>query len=250
MTARRAIDLNCDLGELPHLAPVDEQLVRSITSANIACGGHAGDLASMLRTARLCLEHGVATGAHPSYPDRANFGRIHVEMPPPDITRAVADQLRALLAVLQSLSAPLTHVKPHGALYHAAASDSGVALAIARAVKETTPSSAVVGPAGSPALAIWRDEGLRTRSEAFADRVYEPSGLLRSRSLPASLIEDPDAAARQALEIARGRLATSSGHVLDMTADTLCIHSDTPSSPAIARAVRTALESASVTVRA
>lgn len=246
------IDLNADLGEDPALiaAGVDRALLAVVTSANIACGGHAGDDVSMRRTIDDALALGVAIGAHPAYPDRPRFGRVELALPPDEIEREVHDQIAALASIAHSRGAVVRHVKPHGALYHAAMHKPGVARAVANAAHRVSPTLILVGQAGSPALDQWRALGLRIAAEAFADRLYEPDGTLRARTNPSALIDDPAQAAEQARRIARGEgVLASDGTVLPIRADTICIHADTPDAPIIARAVRDTLERASITVR-
>jgi UPF0271 protein len=241
-----SIDLNCDLGELPELIRdgTDDALMAIVSSANVACGGHAGDAASMEHTVRSALRHGVAIGAHPSYPDRAGFGRRELSATPAEVEAFVLAQVRALAAVAGGLGARIAHVKPHGALYHAAGRDAAVAAAIARAAAQVDPRLVLVGQAGSPMLATWRALGFRTAGEAFADRRYEPNGLLRARAHPDALITDAAAAAEQAVRIATGHGAVASdGSTIAVEAETICIHGDTPGAAAIARRVRSSLES-------
>jgi 5-oxoprolinase (ATP-hydrolysing) subunit A len=223
------MDLNCDMGELED-AGYEAALMAYVTSASIACGGHTGDEATMERTARLALERGVRIGAHPSYPDRANFGRVEMVMTAPQIKAAVRSQIERLERVVASLGGRITHVKPHGALYNVAAGNPEVARAIGQAVTAWNPQVVVFGLAGSPALEIWRQMGLRVAAEAFADRCYEPDGSLRNRKFPDALITAPEEAARQAARFAReGR------------AETICVHSDTPHAIQILKACREAL---------
>lgn len=221
------VDLNCDMGELEDSA-LEERLMGYITSANVACGGHAGDAVAMERTLRLARAAGVRVGAHPGYPDRPNFGRRVLPMESGGIAATVYQQIAALAAVAAPLHVEITHVKPHGALYNAAARDRGVARAIARGAARWSGDLVLVGLAGSAMLEAWREEGLRTAAEGFADRTYEPDGSLRPRHLPGALLTDPAQAAAQALRLA--------GSV-----DTICVHSDTPGVLEIAAAVRAAL---------
>jgi 5-oxoprolinase (ATP-hydrolysing) subunit A len=227
------IDLNCDMGELEDAA-IEDALMAHITSANVACGGHAGSDELMARTVHLALRHGVAVGAHPGYPDRANFGRI--EMP---LTAAeVAETVYAQIVRLERTGAAITHVKPHGALYNVAAKKPEVAAAIAEGVARWNPATVLVGLAGSKALDVWRERGFHVAAEAFADRRYEADGSLRSRQFADALIQDPAEAAEQALRLVRqGR------------AQTLCIHSDSPGSVATMAEVARALRAAGVTLR-
>ena len=223
------IDLNCDVGELEDAAH-EAALLDSITSANIACGGHAGDSATMERTARLALARGVRIGAHPGYPGRVHFGRVEIAMSASEIEAMVREQIGRLELVVRRLGAEIAHVKPHGALYNLAARDGETARAIGRAVMEWNPRAAIYGLAGSPGLAVWREMGLPVSAEAFADRRYEPDGSLRSRAFPGALITDPEEAAAQALRFAR-----------EGQAQTICVHGDTPGAVDILRACRRAL---------
>lgn len=223
------IDLNCDMGELADAAH-EAALMEHITSANIACGGHAGDQATMERTAQLALARGVRIGAHPGYPDPAHFGRLEMPMSEAEIAETVYRQILRLEAVVSAVGGKIVHVKPHGALYNVAARDAAVARAIAAAVMHWNADAPLFGLAGSPMLDIWRGLGLRTVAEGFADRRYEPDGSLRNRKFPDALITDPDAAAAQAVRLARAGQA-----------ETICVHGDTPGSVAILRACRAAL---------
>ena len=223
------IDINCDMGELADAAH-EAALMQYITSANIACGGHAGDEATMERTARLAIERGVRIGAHPGYPDRANFGRIEMAMTSAEIEQTIQEQIARLEAVVRRLGAEIVHVKPHGAIYNVAVRNTEVARAIGSAVARWNPRVPVFGLAGSPMLDVWREMGLTALGEAFADRRYEPDGTLRSRKFADALITDPREAARQAVRLAR------EGH-----AQTICVHGDTPGSVAILKACREAL---------
>ncbi len=223
------IDLNCDMGELED-AQHEAALMQYISSANIACGGHAGDEATMERTTRLALERGVKIGAHPGYPDRANFGRLEIPMTAEQIERTVFDQIERLDAVVRRLGGRIVHVKPHGALYNVAVHNAEVARAIGNGVARWNRQVPVFGLAASPMLDVWREMGLPVAGEAFADRRYEPDGTLRSRKFADALITDPAEAAAQAVRLARGG-----------TASTICVHGDTPGSVNILKACREAL---------
>jgi UPF0271 protein len=223
------IDINCDMGELED-AQHEAALLEYITSANIACGGHAGDDAIMERTARMAMERGVRIGAHPGYPDRANFGRIEMPMAEDEIARAVREQIERLDAIVRRLGGAIVHVKPHGALYNVAVHNRVVARAIGRGVAQWNPRTVVFGLAGSPMLEVWREMGLNAAGEAFADRRYEPDGTLRSRKFPDALITDPPTAAAQALRLAR-----------EGKAQTICVHGDTPGAVRILKACHEAL---------
>ena len=246
------IDINADLGESEESLAngTDFELMRHITSANVACGGHAGNEQTMQQTLVAARKLNVAVGAHPGYPDRANFGRIESQLSPAEIEASVHDQIASLLKVAESLDMRLVHVKPHGALYHAANKNLEVALAIGCAVKAINPQLIMVGQAGSSALDVWHSMGLRCATEAFADRAYEPDGTLRKRTLSGALLDDPSRAAQQALDIAvRKRVIASDGSEIPVTANTICIHSDTPGSVAIAREVNRQLKAAGVRVQ-
>lgn len=247
-----SIDINSDLGESEESLAngTDYELMRYITSANVACGGHAGDERTMRETVRIAKELGVTVGAHPGYPDRTNFGRVESPMAAAEIESMVRDQIAALAEVAEVLGVRLVHCKPHGALYHAANKSAEVAAAVGRAVLESDEQLIMVAQAGSSTLTLWEAMGLTCTGEAFADRTYEPNGLLRSRTLPGALLEDPAKAARQALDIATRHVAlANNGSELKVDAGTLCIHSDTPGSVAIARSVNEALTKAGVKLR-
>ncbi len=249
---RLTIDLNCDLGERPEAIAdgTEEALLDCVSSVNVACGGHAGDRATMAATVRSARARGVAVGAHPGYPDRAGFGRREMALSPDEIAGAVAVQVLALAGVASRLGAALVHVKPHGALYSRAMRDGSVAAAIADGVARVRRDLILVGLAGSPALEAWRRLGFATASEAFADRLYEPDGTLRSRSLDGALIVAPEEAAEQAVRIAEGRgIVASDGTEVRLRAETICLHGDTPGALAIAREVRRRLEGAGIGVR-
>jgi UPF0271 protein len=223
------IDLNCDMGELDD-ARHEAALMEYITSANIACGGHAGDDATMERTAHLALARGVRIGAHPGYPDRANFGRIEMAMTSAEIEDTVAEQIQRLDAIVRRLGGEIAHVKPHGALYNVAVRNADVARAIGNGVARWNRTVPIFGLAASPMLEVWREMGITPVGEAFADRRYEADGTLRPRKYPDALITDPEAAALQAVKLAR------SG-----TAQTICVHGDTPGAVEILKACRAAL---------
>jgi UPF0271 protein len=223
------IDLNCDMGELDDAAH-EAALMAYITSANIACGGHAGDEQTMERTVRLALERGVRIGAHPGYPDRENFGRLEITMTAEAIADTVAEQIARLDEVVRRIGGTIVHVKPHGALYNVAVRNADVARAIAQGAARWNPQTTLFGLAGSPMLDVWRAMGMAVAGEAFADRRYEPDGTLRSRKFADALITNPADAAAQAVRFAREGLA-----------ETICVHGDTPGSVSILKACREAL---------
>lgn len=228
------IDLNADLGEG---CGDDEALLGIVTSANIASGGHAGDAHTMEATVRAAVRHGVAIGAHPSYPDRAGFGRTAMERTPVEIFEDVLEQTRALATVAAAQGTRLRHVKAHGALYNVAARDRAIADAISGAVVALDPQLAIVGLAGGAQLLSARAHGLRAIAEVFADRGYREDGSLIPRGQPGALIDDVETAVAQALALARSGAG-----------DTICIHGDGPCALVFAGAIRAALESAGMSV--
>jgi UPF0271 protein len=250
-SAHPTIDLNCDMGELP-VAIADgtqESLMRSITSVNIACGGHAGDERTMKTTIEQAVRWKVAIGAHPGYPDRANFGRLELKMPAEAITGTVFEQVRALAVIAAGCGVRLAHVKPHGALYNQAVHSRELAEAIAKGVARWGRDVVLVGLAGSPMLDVFRGAGLAVAAEAFADRRYEADGTLRSRKFEDALIRDPEEAGRQALSILeRGVVVARDGSKVSVDAQTICIHGDTPGAPGIAATVARTLRKAGVRV--
>jgi UPF0271 protein len=248
-----SIDLNCDMGELPEAIAdgTQEALLRSITSANVACGGHAGDERTMRTTIEQALRAGVAVGAHPGYPDRENFGRLELKMSPDAVANSIYEQVRALATVAASCGTKMVHVKPHGALYNQAVKNRELAEAIAKGVAKFSKSLVLMGLAESPMLDVFRDAGFAVAAEAFADRRYEPNGTLRSRKFENALIRDPAEAAKQALSIAqRGIVTAHDGTEVKLTAQTICIHGDTPGSVQIAAVVASALREAGVVLGA
>jgi 5-oxoprolinase (ATP-hydrolysing) subunit A len=249
----KRIDLNCDMGEVPEAITdgTQESLMPSLTSVNIACGGHAGDSRTMKATIEQALRWKLDIGSHPGYPDRANFGRIELKLPPEIIADSVFEQVRALAEVAAECGASVTHVKPHGALYNQAAANRVVAQSIADGVARWNRHVALVGLAGSLMLDVFRKAGFRVFAEAFADRRYEADGILRSRRFENALIRDPAEAGQQALRIAeRGTLLACDGTEIVADAQTICIHGDTPGAPAIAAAVAKTLREADVELTA
>lgn len=245
------IDLNCDMGELPEAIAdgTQEALLRSITSANIACGGHAGDESTMRTTIEQALKAGVAIGAHPGYPDRENFGRLELKIPAEAVANSIYEQVRALAEVAAECRAKLVHVKPHGALYNQAVKNRELAGAIAKGVAKFSKDLILMGLAESPMLDVFREAGFAVAAEAFADRRYEPDGTLRSRKFGDALIRNPEEAAWQALGIAeRGLVIAGNGTEVKLTAQTICIHGDTPGSVQIAAAVARTLREAGLAV--
>jgi 5-oxoprolinase (ATP-hydrolysing) subunit A len=245
----KRIDLNCDVGESAEAITdgIQESLMPSLTSVNIACGGYAGDSRTMKTTIEQALRWKLDIGAHPGYPDRANFGRLELKLPPEMISDSVFEQVRALAEVAAECGAIVTHVKPHGALYNQAAANRMVAQAIADGVARWNRDVALVGLAGSLMLDVFREAGFRVFAEAFADRRYDADGALRSRRFEDALIRDPAEAGQQALRIAeRGTVLACDGSEIVANAQTICIHGDTPGAPAIAAAVAKTLRQAGV----
>jgi UPF0271 protein len=232
------IELNADVGE----GCDDASLMPYLNRVSIACGGHTGDAASIRAALRLAAEQGVAVGAHPSYPDRAQFGRRELAASSDEIVAWVTQQTEYLAEQAARLGMRLAHVKPHGALYNVAARDAVTARAIALAVAALDPALILVGLSGSSLIAAGQAVGLAVLNEAFADRRYQSSGQLVSRETIGALIVDPLVAAAQAAALARGQpISSLSGDRIVVQADTICLHSDTPDALNIARAVHAAL---------
>ena len=242
------IDLNADLGEG---CGDDAGIMAIVTSCNIACGGHAGDAESMKAALGLAQEFGVAAGAHPSYPDRENFGRIDLEISANDLRNSLEDQVGELKQIAQAAGTSLTHLKPHGALYNYAARHTQTAEIIAGITASLLPGSALFGPPGSKLEDAAAKVGIRYLGEAFADRAYEADGSLRSRRLPNAVHEAASGCAAQAVQIVLKNVVTChDGHRLPMQAQTICLHSDSPGALAAARMVRDILENEGVMIEA
>ncbi len=250
---RHTIDINADIGEgvTPAACAIEAALIEIVTSVNIACGGHAGDEDSMRHALTLAKARGCAIGAHPSYPDREHFGRRRVRTAPDALLASLANQIAALSRLAEQIGVRLSHVKPHGSLYHDVSNEQYIARAIFDAARSCDPHLRLVGMAGSRALNWWRAWGAPVAAEAFADRAYEPDGRLRSRSLPGALMSSPECAARQALSIAnRNQIESTNGSIIAVHAQTLCIHADTPNAVEIAQRVRHTLTTAGIEVGA
>ena len=246
------VDLNSDMGEDPAAIEDGTQaaLMQSITSANVACGAHAGDTHTMTATIEQALRAHVAVGAHPGYPDRENFGRRARSLPAGAVRDLVFEQVSRLAEIAERCGARVAHVKPHGALYNQAVRDSELAGAIAEGVAQWNRDIVLVGLAGSPMLDVFRNAGFDVAAEAFADRRYQRDGTLRVRSFADALIDDPAEAAEQAVRIATmGTVLAVGGEEIVIDARTICIHGDTPGAPRIAAAVARALREAGVTLR-
>ena len=246
------IDLNCDMGESfgRYTIGDDAALLDIVTSANVACGFHAGDPEVMARTVACAVENGVAIGAHPGYPDLQGFGRRDLAMTAEALKAGLIYQIGALSAFARAAGTALTHVKPHGALYNAAARDASIAETIAEAVHALDAALIVVTQPHTPLAEAARNMGLQVVLEGFADRAYQPNGTLRPRSLPGAVLHRPNAIAERAVRMVKDRQVEAyTGEEIPLEIDTLCVHGDTPGAEAIARAVRDALERAGIDVR-
>ncbi|AOY92074.1 hypothetical protein BKK79_09925 [Cupriavidus sp. USMAA2-4] len=242
------IDLNADLGEG---CDNDEALLGLISSANVACGWHAGDAATMLQTVRWAIERGVAIGAHPSYPDRENFGRTEMQRAPELVYAEVLYQIGALAAMVRAQGGELAHVKPHGALYNQAARDPALAEAIVRAVRDFDSDLVFFGLAGSAMVKVAREAGLRVKEEVFADRGYNPDGSLVKRGTPGALHEDEAVALDQTLTMVREqRVRAIDGSWVPIRAETVCLHGDGAHALAFARRIRERLGAEGIAIRA
>lgn len=240
------IDLNADLGEG---APYDRELLAIVSSANISCGAHAGDADTIANAIRLARAHGVRIGAHPSFPDRENFGRKAMQMPVPSLRNHLLYQLHALRGMALTQGAQLTHIKPHGALYNQAAVDRKLAEELALILQEFDPQLAVVGLAGGELLRHVKQLGLKAIAEGFADRRYAANGTLVPRSDPQGVIHDPQQAVAQCLEmIGEGKVTTLGGRRIDMHVDTVCLHGDTQDALILAQSLACALDKAGIAI--
>lgn len=245
----RRIDLNADLGEGygPSAAGEDEAMLSVVTSANVACGGHAGDTESMFRTLSVAAERGVVVGAHPGYPDREGFGRRLIPMTNEQITRMVAAQIGALQAIAALVPVRVAYVKAHGALANLAARDAGVATAVARAVRQVDPDLALLAISGTQVEQVARRMGVPVFREIFADRGYLASGHLVPRGQDGDLIHHPHTAAERILQfIDSGLMPVVDGDPIPLHADSICVHGDSPGAVQMARMIRERLAAAGV----
>ena len=244
-----SIDFNCDMGESfgMYKMGLDEEVIKYITSANIACGFHAGDPMWMRHTVKLAEEHGVAVGAHPSFPDLNGFGRRNMAVTPDEAKNDVIYQIGALRAFTKSKK--LQHVKPHGAMYNRAVGDEALARAICEAILEVDPEMILVALAGSTWVEVAEEMGVRVAREIFADRALTPDGALVPRSQPGAVMHDVQEVARRSVRmVTEGRATAITGEDIDVRAETLCLHGDTPGAVEMARAVKKELEAASITI--
>lgn len=246
------VDLNADVGESfgRYVLGHDAELMPHVTSVNVACGFHAGDAHVMRRTVQSARDCGVSIGAHPGFPDLAGFGRRPMRLTPQEIEDIVVYQVGALAAMATACGTVITHVKPHGALYNAAAADADIAAAIARGVVTVNRHLLLVGLAGSALITAGRDAGLGTASEVFADRGYDDDGRLLERHLAGAVIHDADAVCRRAVWMVEHQAVQTARGAVSCQVDTICIHGDTEGAPVLARAIRAALGAAGVTVAA
>jgi len=242
------IDLNADLGEG---AGSDEELLKLVSSANIACGWHAGDASTMRQCVRWAIDNHVAIGAHPSFPDRANFGRSTMHLPPEEIVAGVLYQVGALAAIVKAEGGTLAHVKAHGALYNQAVKEPELAAAIVDAVRRFDPSLRFFGLAGSGMITAAERAGLKPVEEVFADRGYMPDGSLVPRSQPGALIVDEEQSLAQTLSLVRDHRVTAiDGSVVAVNAQSVCLHGDGAHALAFARRIRSTLEREGIAVMA
>jgi 5-oxoprolinase (ATP-hydrolysing) subunit A len=251
MAPARTVDLNANVGE----ATDEEGLARErallglVTSANIACGGHAGDDATMMATVAAALEGSVRVGAHPGYPDREGYGRRPMRISRSDLRASVGDQLRSLERICGAAGTTIESVKPHGALYEEVAKGGAAYEAVRDAMRDTCDASTVlVLPSGCRAMAMALRDGLPACAEGFCDRAYRPDAGLVHWTEPGAILADPEEASHQALSLARGAVVASDGSVVTLWVDTLCIHGDSPDAVAIATAVRATLAESGIDV--
>ena len=238
------MDINCDMGEIPRLLKnnVYSDLMDHVTSISLACGGHAGDTEMMRELVIIAKKKNVKVGAHPSYPDRENFGRLELNMESEELLSSICSQVYSLLKIAEEENISVSHIKPHGALYNQAAKDAQVARVIGDAVDRIDPHLNIMCLSGSLMVRVLEDMGLKVVQEAFADRTYERNGSLRNRNLDHALITSPQKAADQArLIIERNKVIAFDGSEVSIEAQTICIHSDTPNAVAIAEEVSTSI---------
>lgn len=247
----RMIDLNADLGESTDAADIgrDIAMLQYVSSANIACGGHAGDAETMKAMVNAARSAKVSIGAHPSYPDREGFGRRSIDIETPDLRSSLSQQIEALCRTARLHNTALTHVKPHGALYNDAADDSGLAQLIADLVKEVVPDAALVGLSGGAMAEAAKQAGLRFIAEGFIDRRYDAQGRLVPRSMAGAVIEEEEARIGQALALAKGAaIMAHDGTQIDIAADSLCLHSDSNGALNSAKHIHSALGQAGIAI--
>lgn len=244
----KTIDINCDMGEG---VGNDELIMPYISSANIACGFHAGDEKTMRRTVELCKQYNVAIGAHPSYPDKENFGRTDMLLHPGEIYEVIVKQVNSLEKIAEENDMAVHHIKPHGALYNMAARDRSLAPFVCLAVLDTDARYKLYGLSGSYLIKEGKSHGLKTVNEVFADRTYKDDGSLLPRNKPGALIEDTDKAVAQVLEMVKdGKVTSVSGKKIPIVAETVCIHGDGAHAVEFAKAINQALKKEGIEIRA
>lgn len=245
------IDLNCDMGESfgVYKLGFDEEIIKHVSSANIACGFHAGDPLVMQQTVRLAKTYGVKVGAHPGFPDMMGFGRRNIAVAATDVKSYLVYQIGALQAFAQIEGLELQHVKPHGALYNMAVKDPGLAQAIIEAVKSLDKGLILVALAGSAMVNTAKEQGIRVASEAFADRAYSADGSLVPRGQPGAVIKDKKEVGERVIRmIGEGRIKAITGEDIAIKADTICLHGDTPGALELAIYLRSVLEDGGIKV--
>lgn len=245
------VDLNSDLGESfgNYTIGMDEEILKYVSSANVACGWHAGDPLVMEKTIALAKRFGTAVGAHPGFPDRMGFGRRNMAVTPEEAKAYVQYQLGALQAFAKVQGVRIQHVKPHGALYNMAAADKKLAKAMCEAVYETDKDIIFMGLAGSEMITAAEETGLKAASEVFADRAYNDDGTLVSRKLPGAVIQDKELALRRVVRMVKeGKVESISGKDIDIKADSICVHGDNPKALEFVKDIRDTLEKEGVTI--
>jgi UPF0271 protein len=239
-------DINCDMGEIKDFVDNNTyaELMKYVTSINLACGGHAGDDDIMEEMIQIAKQKHVKIGAHPSYPDRENFGRLELNIGPEQLFESITSQIQKLIDIAKKEDVRIEHVKPHGALYNIASNNNNLAELIGKSVQKIDPKLAIMCLAGSPMVSILQKLGMNVISEAFADRAYNADGTLRNRDLDGALITDPVHATNQAKLIANNqKVITFDGSEVSIQAKTICVHSDTPNALEISKAVSQAINS-------
>jgi 5-oxoprolinase (ATP-hydrolysing) subunit A len=248
----KIIDINCDLGESfgAYTIGQDSEMLKYVTSVNIACGFHAGDPKTMRETVEQAVEQRVGIGAHPGFPDLNGFGRRNIDMTPQEIYDTIVYQIAALEGFVRIAGGTLQHVKPHGALYNMAAKSESISKGIAEAIYAFNPALILYGLSGSELIAAGKQIGLTTASEVFADRTYQQDGSLTSRRLPDAMIKEDSAAAEQVVRMVKeGRVRSLQGTDVHIQADTVCIHGDGPHALSFAKQLRTTLLESSIIVQ-
>ena len=239
-------DINCDMGEIKDFVDNNTyaELMKYVTSINLACGGHAGDDDIMEEMIQIAKQKHVKIGAHPSYPDRENFGRLELNIGPEQLFESITSQIQKLIDIAKKEDVRIEHVKPHGALYNIASNNNNLAELIGKSVQKIDPKLAIMCLAGSPMVSILQKSGMNVITEAFADRAYNADGTLRNRNLDGALITDPVHATNQAKLIANNqKVIAFDGSEVSIQAKTICVHSDTPNALEISKAVSLAINS-------